>query len=284
MGSVSETERGRVTSPFTTSLGTFWNADYLDVIGDIPDQSVDMVLIDPPFGCTALEWDVRPCLDTMWKQIKRVAKPNAAILIFGDMKFIIDVIAANRKDFRYDLVYEKERPVGFLNANVAPLRAHELIAVFYENKPKYDKSALGNKGRYKGRYCTKGQNTSLYGDIRGVAGVVNEKRCNKSVLNVAYNDVERKSSTHPTQKPQELIQGLVRMYTEAGDTVLDFFAGSCSVGYACESLGRKWLCVEKNKEYFDKAVSRIQREILDAPRLPLSSPAKVSESPLVAMV
>lgn len=253
-------------SIFETSLGTFWNADYLDVIDQVPDKSVDMVLIDPPFGCTALEWDVRPCLETMWKHIKRVAKPNAAILIFGDMRFIIDVILSNRRYFRYDLVYEKTMAVGFLNANIAPMRAHELIAVFYQEKPKYNKHVFE-----KGNPYIK-MNKALGGKHYNLRKTVDTEslgeRCNRSVIRISKGS-ER--LIHPTEKTQDLIQGLVRMYTDAGDTVLDFFAGSCSVGYACETLSRKWLCVEKNKEYFDKAVARIEKEILAAPRLDLEA-------------
>jgi site-specific DNA-methyltransferase (adenine-specific) len=270
---------------YTTSLGSFWNADYLDVIDIIPDASVDMVLIDPPFGCTELEWDVRPCLNTMWNHIKRVAKPNAAILIFGDMRFIIDVIAANRKDFRYDLVYEKTNAVGMFNASVMPMRAHEIIAVFYGIKPKYHKYVFEKGVPYASNRVNKrpdyyGKRDGSYSHVTCSTASLDGERCNRSVIKIKKNN----KSIHPTEKPQELIQGLVRMYTAEGDTVVDFFAGSGSVGYACETLQRKWICVEREKEYFDKATARIQREVLDAPTLPLIiAPEARAESPPVAL-
>ena len=119
--------------------------DCLKLLKEIPDGSVDMILTDLPFGTTDCSWDIRLPLDEMWTQFKRVTKRNAAIVLFSQLPFACDLINANRKNFRYEIVWEKSVPVGFFNANKMPLRCHENILVFYQQLPTYNPQFTSGK-------------------------------------------------------------------------------------------------------------------------------------------
>lgn len=241
--------------------------DCLEIMKDIPDGSVDLVLCDLPYGNTHLEWDKPLPLDKLWEQYKRVCKENAAILLFSQQPFGAELIMSNKKMFRYEIIWKKTKPGGFLNANKMPMRNHENILVFYKKLPKYHpiKSLIPfDKGDKRGRK-RKGSGyrpSGIYGAYKGHERIVDGTRYPTDVIefsnwNGALFGKTENSVKHPTTKPIPLLEYLIRTYTNEGDLVLDNCMGSGSTGVACVNTGRGFIGIEKDERYFDIAQQRI---------------------------
>jgi DNA modification methylase len=226
--------------------------DCLERMKEIPDGSVDMVLTDPPYGTTACKWDSIIPLEPMWEQLKRVIKPNGAIVMTAAQPFTTTLIASNMKMFRYDLKWCKTQGTGFYNANRMPLRAHEDVLVFYGKLPTYNPQKTEGKP---------------YRQRRGTASDVYQgKDLHETVSDggrhpLSWRTFKRdKDKVHPTQKPVALMEYLIKTYTNEGDTVLDFTMGSGSTGVAAKNLNRSFIGIELDPEYFDIAKQRIGGE------------------------
>lgn len=229
-----------------------YNGDCLTVMENIPDKSIDMVLCDLPYGVTRNHWDMIIPLDKLWEQYKRIVKNNAAICLFAQGLFYIDLVNSNRKMFRYDLVWNKILTSGFLNANRMPLRQHEQIAVFYKNAPTYNPQKIkGNPNHSKGK-IKKGTNNN-YGDFKFVDNkdVLGCMKYPTSIINC--QKPHPSTTVHPTQKPIELLENLIKTYTNEGETVLDNCMGCGSTGIACKNTNRRFIGIELNEKYFDVA-------------------------------
>lgn len=230
-----------------------FNGDCLEVMKTIPDQSIDMVLTDPPYGTTACKWDVIIPFDEMWKELKRIIKLNGAMLLFGSEPFSSHLRMSNLKMFKYDWIYHKSHAVGFLNCNKMPLNQHEIVSVFgakkyypqLEDKPKENIRPKTLKPR-----LTESYGKFKEGDTRTIPV---DKTYPRSIIKF-NRDQER---FHPTQKPVALLEYLIKTYTLENETVLDFTMGSGSTGVACKNLNRKFIGIEKDKEYFEIAKKRI---------------------------
>nr|WP_303801396.1 site-specific DNA-methyltransferase [Snodgrassella alvi] len=230
------------------------NGNCLDEIKTIPDNSIDLILADPPYGVTKCEWDKIIHFDELWPDLHRVAKANAAILIFGIEPFSSKIRISNLKNYRYDIVYEKPNATGFLNANRQPLRAHENISVFYKKQPVYNpqKTTGHTRKRSSRRFVA----TEIYGKVLKVSNYNSTDRYPRSVLK--FSSDKQKKSRHPTQKPLELLRYLIQTYSNDGDTVLDFVMGSGSTGAASLSLNRKFVGIELDERYFCEAQKWLQ--------------------------
>ena len=227
--------------------------DCLDVMQDIPDGSVDAVICDPPFGTTACKWDSIIPLEPMWAQLKRIVKPNGAIVLMAQTPFDKMLGASNIADLRYEWIWQKESGSGHLNAKKAPMKNHENALVFYTVPPTYNpQMRVGFKPYTQTQGKTKSQN---YGSQTGVITISNGERYPLSVLEFARD----KNKTHPTQKPVALMEYLIRTYTNEGETVLDFTMGSGTTGVACKNLGRDFIGIELDQGYFDIAQQRIEQ-------------------------
>ena len=238
--------------------------DCIELMKDIPSSSIDLVLTDPPYGTTQIEWDKPLDWDEIWKEIKRITKPNAAIILFSSQPFTTDLIQSNRKMFRYEIIWEKTLPSGFLNAKRMPLRTHENILVFYKKLPTYnpqktkaERSDVGRERRNSGR-------ANQYNEFRnddwrwvedGTRYPTDVIKC--SNWNGALFGKTDKATKHPTQKPVALIEYLIRTYTNEGETVLDFTMGSGSTGVACINTNRSFIGIELDAGYFKIAEKRI---------------------------
>ena len=235
----------------------FWLmlGDCLERMKEIPEGSVDMVLTDPPYQKTQNKWDSIIPFDLMWEQLNRVIKPNGAVVLFGQNSFSFKLGLSNEKMFRYTLVWEKTKSGGFLNANRMPLQAHEDILVFYKKLPTYNPQFEAGKP-YTKKAVTNGDGGN-YGKFNRVGKVnVNEGvRFPRSVIKMSNDN---HGSLHPTQKPGELMECLIRTYTNEGDTVLDFTAGSFTTGVACVNTNRKGIMIEMDEGYFEIGVNRIK--------------------------
>jgi len=223
----------------------------LAVMQGIPDGSVDMVMTDPPFGTTACKWDSVIPFEPMWAQLKRIVKPNGAIVLMAQTPFDKMLGASNIADLRYEWIWQKESGSGHLNAKKAPIKNHENALVFYTVPPTYNpQMRLGFRPYTQAQGKTKSQN---YGNQTGALTVSNGERYPLSVLEFARD----KGKSHPTQKPVALMEYLIRTYTNAGETVLDFTCGSGTTGVAAANTGRRFIGIEQDPDYFDICVNRI---------------------------
>ena len=242
-----------------------YNGDCLEIMKDIPDKSVDMILCDLPYGVTAKnKWDTVIPFDKLWYQYERIIKDNGAIVLFAQGMFTSDLMQSNKKMWRYNLVWDKVLPSGFLNAKRQPMRNHEDICVFYKKQPIYNPQMWeGEECHSRGKVIGKKQehfsrNTN-YGEFKAVETKGNLKYP-KSIL--TFSKPHPSVSVHPTQKSLQCCQWLVRTYTDENMTVLDNCMGSGTVGVACAITGRKFIGIELEKSYFEIAKSRIEESFI----------------------
>jgi len=223
-------------------MDCIYNADCMDVFPLIPDDTVDLVLVDLPYGQTDCSWDAIIPFEPMWKQLERLCKPNAVYLFFCSTKFGMEIVNSRPKWFRYDLVWEKCNSVGFLNAKKMPLRAHEMIYVFSDPK-----------------YSRKTYNPQMVGEVertRKWPDGSTSKYSGKYPRSVVKYQC-REERLHPTQKPQELCEWLVNSYSNEGDVVLDFTMGSGTSIHAAKTLKRRYIGIERDETIFEIARRRI---------------------------
>ena len=232
------------------------NADCIDAMRTILAASIDLVLADPPYGCTKNAWDKIIPFDLMWEQLERIIRPNGAIILHAGGMFTADLMRSKPKLWRYNLVWHKTTPTGFLNANRMPLRIHEDICVFYKALPTYNPIKTTGHQRKVSTAANKRncKATTDYGTY-GLSSYDSTERYPVSVLTFATD--KQKSAEHGTQKPVALEEWLIRSYSNPGDTVLDFCMGSGSTGVACKNTGRRFIGIEKDPEIFQSAVRRI---------------------------
>ena len=231
--------------------------DCLEVMKDIPDGSVDAIITDPPYGTTACKWDSVIPFEPMWEQLNRIIKPNGAIVLFGSEPFSSALRMSNIKNYRYDLIWNKIRAAGFLNANRMPLKQHENISLFYKKLPTYNPQKYIDKPYDKTKYNGKDMKENVLGSYVSKSSKNNGERFPKSILKFSQN-WSRQQQIHPTQKPILLMEYLIRTYTNENETVLDFTMGSGSTGVAAKNLNRNFIGIEQDQKYFNIAEQRIK--------------------------
>lgn len=228
------------------------HGDCVEIMPTLEVGSIDLVLTDPPYGTTACKWDSVIPFEPMWECIWHVVKPNAAVCLFGSEPFSSALRMSQIKRFKYDWVWNKLRTSGAFNANRMPLKAHELVSVFYNKAPIYNPIMTKGKKISKGG-C--GSSSPLYGKAKPVRKLCDEYYPRSIVEIKACHNMQGK--IHPTQKPVALLEYLIKTYTNEGDTVLDFTMGSGSTGVACKNLCRHFIGIEKDEKYFEIAKNRI---------------------------
>jgi len=226
-------------------INSLFEGDCLEIMKQFPDNSVDMVLCDLPYGTTQNRWDSVIDLDELWKQYKRVVKPNGAIVLTSQGLFTAKLILSNEKMFKYKLVWEKSKPTNFLNSKKQPLRKHEDVCVFYSRQPTYNPEM--KKGAAYDKGIRKDQNSGSYGDFSPVHVKSDGERYPTDIIYFKTAESEGKV-WHPTQKPVSLGRYLVRTYSNPGDLVLDNTCGSGSFLLSAFLEGRKFCGIERNKE------------------------------------
>lgn len=246
-----------------------YHGDCLEVMRKLPDKSVDMILCDLPYGITRCAWDNVIQFDALWDQYKRVIKDNGAILLFGSEPFSSRLRMSNPRMYRYDWIWRKSTASGHLNANRMPLNNHETISVFYKHLPTYHPQ-MGTGGQY--RRFKKNPKSNLYGQERSYININNGTRYPVSVID--FSAPNNKDRLHPTQKPVELLEYLIKTYTDPGDVVLDNCMGSGSTGVACVRTGREFVGIEMDPGYFETA-----RERIDKAQIDIEDSAKISPYP-----
>jgi DNA modification methylase len=234
--------------------------DCLDILPTLSTDSVDMVLVDLPYGTTTCKWDSIIPLDELWKQYNRICKEDGAMVFTAAQPFTTILAASNLDNFRYEWIWEKPQGTNPMNAKVMPLKSHENILVFYRKKPTYNPQMW-----YSTPYSGFSSETSKIGEVYGNAKRSKHRdnpdgsRYPKTVLRF-----KQEKGLHPTQKPVDLMEYLVKTYTNEGDTVLDNTMGSGTTGLACVNTGRHFIGIESDAEYFKIASDRINNPLLSA--------------------
>lgn len=233
--------------------------DCLEIMKNLEDKSIDLIIADPPYGLTKNKDDKRINFDLLWEQYKRIIKENGAILIFSQGLFYVDLVNSNRKWFKYDIIWDKILTSGFLNANIMPLRVHEQIAVFYNKRPTYNPQfTYGRKLHSKGKsYKNKEQINQNYGEFKlsddSRAG--STEKYPTSIF--SFRKPHPSKSLHRTEKSIELLEKLLKTYTNENDIILDNVMGSGTTGIACIKTNRKFIGIELDKNIFELAKKRI---------------------------
>jgi DNA modification methylase len=233
--------------------------DCFDGFFEIEENSIDMILVDPPYGNTSCKWDQIIPIERMWNNILRITK---TIVIMASQPFASLLISSNLSMFKYEMIWKKNKVTGFLNAKKQPLRNHENILVFYKKQCKYyPQKTFGHKPVNK--YTKKTSDGSTLGATKqGISGGGQTSRYPTTIkeFNVVNQDgTSDGGNFHPSQKPISLMEYLIKTYTDENDTVLDFAMGSGTTGVACKNTNRKFIGIEKNKDFFEIAKRRIMQ-------------------------
>ena len=225
--------------------------DCLEVMKSIPDNSIDSIICDLPYGTTACKWDSVIPFEPLWAQYKRIIKDNGAIVLFGSQPFTSALVMSNAKWFKYQWVWEKSRFANQMLAKIQPLKIHEDIVVFANEKAAYNPQGLIeiNKVTKQGSKITDNNG----GGTRKTSYLQTHTNYPRSILRFGSEG----KTIHPTQKPVDLLEYLVKTYTNQSDTVLDNCMGSGTTGVACKNLSRKFIGIEQDANYFEIASKRI---------------------------
>ena len=219
----------------------------------IPDNAIDLILTDLPYGVTARnKWDVIIPFDKLWEQWNRIKKETTPIILTSIQPFTSLCVLSKPEFFKYEWIWEKQQGTGFLNAKKQPLRNHESVLVFYEKQPVYNPQMT--KG--KPYTCKSGKGSLNYGEQKQIITENKGERYPLTVRKFAYDGKKE----HPTQKPISLFEYLIKTYSNEHDTILDCCAGSGTTGVACKNTNRNYICIEKEEKYYNIMKDRIEQE------------------------
>jgi len=243
---------------FETENGKLYHGDCLEIMKHIPDNSIDMVLCDPPYGSTQCAWDVIIPFEPLWVQYKRIVTDGSAIVLTGSQPFTAIMIMSNPKWFKYCWVFKKNLPVGHGYAKLRPMSNHEDIAVFGRGAIKYNPQFTPRVAPRK--YTRKGASLSGSSSMTSHDGKMRILNGKYPVTVQEFDTSNQRDKVHPTQKPIELFRYLIKTYTNTGDVVLDNCIGSGTTAIAAETAGRKWIGIEMSERYCELTKKRIKAE------------------------
>ena len=232
-----------------------YNGDCIEVMKNIPSKSVDMILCDLPYGTTKCKWDSIIPFDKLWENYNRVTKDNAAIVLFGTEPFSTELRHSNLKMYKYDWIWDKVKPNGHLVAKHRPMQRNENISVFGKGKINYYPIMIERDKPKKSKEYSRTE--IMGGNTTDNKGKTLNKKYPQNIL--VYSNASQKNKLHPTQKPIELLEYLIKTYTQEGETVLDNTMGSGSTGVAALNLHRKFIGIELDEKYFEIAKERIEK-------------------------
>ena len=240
-------------------LNKIYNEDCLEGMKRIPDKSVDMILCDLPYGTTACKWDTIIPFEPLWEQYGRVIKDNGAIVLTASQPFTSALVMSNPKMFRCEWIWDKKMGSNFFNVKHQPLKVHEQVLVFSKKSPIY------NPEMRKGKMRVKGSEKTYTGD--SVLGTYTKTKKTNDLYYpttmLEFSNANRKDNTHPTQKPVELFEYLIRTYSAEGDTILDNCMGSGTTAIACLTTNRNFIGFELDENYHTVANDRIAKHLLE---------------------
>lgn len=227
--------------------------DCLEVMKSIPDKSIDAIICDPPYWTTDCKWDSVIPFEPMWEQLKRIIKPNGAIVLFGSEPFSSALRMSNIKQYKYDWIWNKKLAWAFMVAKYRPLPVYENIIIFSDSKTIYNPQMIEWKVRSK-KNKTKKEDNEMTDSFKWLKWNYDWWIYNmyypKNIIDI-FPNTDRKWKIHPTQKPVALLEYLIKTYTNEWETVLDFTAGSWTTGVACKNTNRNYILIEKDPWYCD---------------------------------
>ena len=231
--------------------------DCLEVMPKIESESIDMILCDLPYGRTQNRWDAIIPFDELWKNYNRIIKPNGVIALFCDGMFMAELMVSNKKMWRYNLVWDKILPSGFLNANRQPLRSHEEIVIFYKKQPTYNPQKFKGQANHSKGTSQKNTNNN-YGKFEIVDNIeeLGDMKHPRSIW--SFQKPHPSKMVHPTEKSLECVECLIKTYTNEGDIVLDNTMGSGTTCLGALNTNRYYVGIEKDEQYFEIAVKKIE--------------------------
>lgn len=239
---------------------TLWLGDCFDVMAMLPDQSVDMILADLPYGTTKCKWDTVLPFDLLWEQYKRVIKPGKAIVLTGSQPFTSALVMSNPAMFKYEWIWEKSKASNFLLAKKQPLKAHENVLVFANGSPCYYPQKTQGEPYYRGGINQKHDNPEVSNNIPNYHNHIRKSedgmRFPRSVQ--YFKTAEFEGKFHPTQKPVALFSYLIKTYSQENEIVLDNVAGGFTTAISAIETGRQYICIEKDEKYYNLGYQRVQ--------------------------
>lgn len=243
--------------------------DTIEEMSKLQDKSIDLILCDLPYGVTNHREDKLIPLDKLWEQYNRIIKDNGSVILFAQGLFYVDLVNSNRKNFRYDLVWDKVLVSGFLDANRKPLRVHEQVCVFqkFPRKCTYNPQlTIGRPLHGKGHsYKNKEVVNQNYGDYKiSEDKMGNTKKYPKSII--SFQKPHPSKALHRTEKPIECLEWLIKTYSNENDVVLDNTCGSGSTAIACLNTGRRYICIDNSEHYISVANNRIKNYKIEIQR------------------
>ena len=235
-----------------------YQGDCLELMKQIEDKSIDLILCDLPYGVTQNPDDKIIDLKLLWEQYKRILKEDGTIILTSQQPFTTDLINSNREMFKYELIWHKKLPSGFLNANRQPLRVHENILVFYKKIGTYNPQKVkGEKNHSKGSMKTDvNKNYGKYGKVDNTESLGDMKHP-KSII--SFMKPHPSKAKHPTEKPIELAGWIVKTYSKEGDLILDNCIGTGWTAISCKNLGRNFIGIDLNMDYVKIAQERLTK-------------------------
>ena len=237
-----------------------YNGDCLEIMDRLIDEGVkvDCILTDPPYGTTACKWDTIIPFDKMWERLNKLIKPNGAIVLFGSEPFSSALRMSNIKNYKYDWVWDKKKAGNIMLCKYQPMKITENVMIF--NKHNYY-PIMELRDKVKKSKCY-GIGETMGGTLKDNSLKIYTHRYPKNIL--SFSNANQKGKAHPTQKPVDLLEYLIKTYTNENETVLDFTMGSGSTGVACMNTNRKFVGIELDKNYFDIASKRIEEAFFNA--------------------
>ena len=228
------------------------NADCMDILKELPDKCIDAIICDLPYGLMDAEWDRLISFDKLWEQYKRIRKDNAPIVLFGTEPFSTYLRISNIKEFKYDWIWDKKQAGNILNAKRQPLKTFEIISVFGTTKyfPIMRKGVYRKKGGSKKKSILTGQSIVGYVDY-------NDNYYPTAIL-YDFSNANKGLKIHPTEKPVKLLEYLIKTYSNEGDLILDNCSGSGSLAVAAYNTKRRFICIEKDYDYWKASVERLE--------------------------
>jgi len=230
--------------------------DCLEVMPKIKEHSVDLILCDLPYGRTKNKWDTVIPFDKLWENYNRVLKENGVVVLFADGMFMAELMLSNKKMWKYNIVWDKVLTSGFLNANRQPLRSHEEIVVFYNKQPTYNPQKFkGQPNHSKGTSQKNTNNNYSKYTIVDNREELGDMKHPRSIW--SFQKPHPSKMVHPTEKPLECIEYIIKTYTNEGDLVLDNTMGSGTTCIGAKKLNRQYIGIEKEEKYFEISVKRM---------------------------
>lgn len=247
---------------YENNYGKIIHGECLEIMDKLASSGikVDCCITDLPYGTTKCKWDQIIPFDKMWNKLNKLVKPNGAICLFGTEPFSSLLRVSNIKNYRYDIIWEKERVTNFFFVKKQIAKCHENISIFYKNQPTYNIQYQHREGKKSWTRSGGTMVNKLYEQIIDETDRVSngDLRYPRSVQKFSIHNV---GLLHPTQKPTDLLEFLIKSYTNECEVILDITAGSCSLAEACINTNRRYICIEKDETYYNVSVDRIKKHI-----------------------